>query len=125
MSLFSDAASFVRAIHAGDFDAAGVFADWLDERGDKRGVLLRRRWKRWQKERGQAFAEANAKETAITAPWLKILDDFRKLSGTITAASVRAAVAPDTGPDFRFRRYVQKQFPLPEFRRIKPPHLGG
>jgi len=35
----------LRLIAEGNFDAVLVLADWLDDRGDGRGKLLRRRWK--------------------------------------------------------------------------------
>jgi uncharacterized protein (TIGR02996 family) len=47
-----DLRAFLRTILApGGLDSSpGVLADWLDERGDPRGVLLRKRWERWQKD---------------------------------------------------------------------------
>lgn len=32
----------------GNLDAAGALADWLDEQGDARGVLLRRQYAKWK-----------------------------------------------------------------------------
>ena len=43
----SDLGALVRACLA-DLSLCGILADWLEERGDARGVLLRRRWKRWE-----------------------------------------------------------------------------
>jgi hypothetical protein len=37
-----------------DLAACGVLADYLEERGDARGVLLRRRWKRWGRKRDKS-----------------------------------------------------------------------
>jgi uncharacterized protein (TIGR02996 family) len=118
VSLFTDAVSFVRAIHAGNFDAAGVFADWLEERGDKRGSLLRKRWKRWQNDRTQADEAARSLEASMTAPFRELLESWRRMPGvTVSGSHVAAHVAPDhAAADLSFRRYVQKQFPLPEFR---------
>jgi hypothetical protein len=53
-----EAVSFVEQILAGDFNAAGIFADWLDEHNDPRGKLLRRRWKRWQKQKEVEYSPA-------------------------------------------------------------------
>lgn len=50
MAATSDLAALVRGVLA-DPSTAGVLADYLEERGDARGVLLRRRWKRWESDR--------------------------------------------------------------------------
>lgn len=34
-----------------DLSTSGILADYLEERGDLRGVMLRRRWKRWDRYR--------------------------------------------------------------------------
>ncbi len=61
----SDLDRFVRAVLL-DLDAAGALADYLDERDPptapylsgkpslSRGELLRRRWKKWKKERARS-----------------------------------------------------------------------
>lgn len=46
-----EAVAFVTQILGGEYNAAGIFADWLDEHDDPRGKLLRRRWKRWAQQR--------------------------------------------------------------------------
>ena len=46
----TELAALVRACLA-DLSTAGILSDFLEDRGDARGVLLRRRWKRWQRER--------------------------------------------------------------------------
>lgn len=40
----TDHADFLLAIHRGDFETALPYSDWLQERDDKRGILLRRRY---------------------------------------------------------------------------------
>lgn len=47
-ALGSPLADLVRGALADLGAGPGVLADWLEENGDARGVLLRRRWKRWQ-----------------------------------------------------------------------------
>jgi hypothetical protein len=49
--LGAEGVGFVKSMWTGELNAAAIFADWLEERGDPRGVLLRRRWKRWQKQK--------------------------------------------------------------------------
>lgn len=113
--MLAEALSFVHAIHAGNIDAAAVFADWLEERGDKRGVLLRRRWKRWQKDRQKLFDAAKAEEQRTREKWLRFVDELRRI-GAECEASVSVTIAP--GPevaDIKFRKYVQQQFPLHEY----------
>lgn len=50
INLESTLTALVRAALADLGAGPGVLADYLEERGDRRGVLLRRRWKRWQTE---------------------------------------------------------------------------
>jgi uncharacterized protein (TIGR02996 family) len=109
-------ATFVAALTA-DPDGAGAFADFLDERGDPRAVLLRRRWRRWQKDRWAAAeleererAEAAAAEERERAEratrwgWVKSL-----LRSWITGprATLRARVA---AVDATFVRYIRRKF---------------
>lgn len=114
----SDGVAFVRAIHGGNYDAAAVFADWLEERGDVRGPLLRKRWKRWQKERDAEVADAKRKEQEIVTPFTNAIDSLRRHGFTVEGSIAKAVVAPVDEAGMRFRRYVQKQFPLPEFWHI-------
>lgn len=43
-----DLAALVRGV-MDDLSTAGILADYIEEQGDPRGVLLRRRWRRWQR----------------------------------------------------------------------------
>jgi uncharacterized protein (TIGR02996 family) len=107
-----DAASFVAAVIA-DLDAAGPFADWLDERSDPRGRLLRVRWRRWRTERARARLAAEERSAEITRPFRELLEKFKALPGaSVGIATIEARVAPDYAtPDASFRRYVRERFP--------------
>lgn len=117
-----DTLAFVRAIHAGNFDAAGVFADWLEEQPDPNApriaVLLRRRWKRYQKERQAEVDRARQRETEIVAPMRAALASLQAAGWTVEGSIIRASVSPDDRAGLSFRRYIQKQFPLPEFANL-------
>jgi len=52
-----------------DLRDAGTLADALEERGDPRGVLLRRRWKRWQKEWADTDAGLRLYEGSYAGRW--------------------------------------------------------
>ena len=116
-----DALAFVRAIHAGNYDAAGPFADWLEEQDDpaarRRGVLLRRRWKRYQKEREAEIDRARARERAITEPLEATLAEFRNAGWEVSGGVVRATIRPTDEAALSFRRYVQRHFFLHEYAR--------
>jgi hypothetical protein len=48
----TDLTAFLRRIlDDRDLAACGVLADYLEERGDARGVRLRERWRKWERER--------------------------------------------------------------------------
>ena len=55
----SDLSALVRMALADLGAGPGILADWLEERGDGRGVLLRRRWKRWRDDRDEAESHFN------------------------------------------------------------------
>lgn len=89
--------AFVKAILDGDLETApGVFADWLDEHGDPRGVLLRRRWRRWPKDREKEIA------------WQRKLKSW----GVEQLELFGPAVEQDPGKpaDDSFLRYVREKF---------------
>ena len=117
----SDVIAFVSAIHAGNYSAAAVFADWLDEHGDRRGELLRRRWRRWQKEQTAGEVEDARARRGILDRWNDWTEELRaeglkveaKIAVNYTANAERAGA--------RFRWYVQVRFPLPEFAHLKRP----
>lgn len=121
MPVENDIVSFLKAIQAGDIDVAGILADWLDERGDPRGKLLRRRWKRWQKEREKEIAITQAAATALAAPWLTILQDFAKLPGASIAGTVMAAVTdPVSKATNLFVLYLREKFPQESYEASDP-----
>jgi len=70
-------AALARAVLAGEYDACGVLADYLEERGEPRGVLLRKRWKRWQKERDGAEVRGEAAVRDANGPWGTFTTIFR------------------------------------------------
>jgi hypothetical protein len=114
-----DVMAFVRKIQAGEFDAAAVFADWLEEQDDpvarNYGILLRRRWKRWQKEREKEIAEAKRKEREIVGPLMSAMRSLKASGFAVEVSVAKAVVAPTNLAGFRFRRYVQERWPLPEY----------
>jgi uncharacterized protein (TIGR02996 family) len=116
-----DVIAFLKAIQAGNFDAAGIFADWLEEHNDPRGKLLRRRWKRWQKERQQIDQNAFAQEQMTTAPWEKMLADLKAAGATIAGSTVKATVSRDyRKPDDSFRLYIREKFPQESYEASDP-----
>lgn len=121
----SDLESFLVAIiDRRDLDAAGPLADWLDEHGDPRGVLLRRRWKRWVTERAKGLAEIERERAALEAPWRKVIDDIGAIPGmTVGSASVSVTVSDYAVQrlDAGFRDYVWRKF-APRDRGV---HLAG
>jgi hypothetical protein len=118
-----DAMAFVRDIQAGNFDAAGIFADWLEEQHDSearyRGKLLRRRWKVYQREREAEIAAAKQKEKEIVTPFLNAMESLRSAGFEVTVGVAKAVVEPAKLAQLRFWRYVQKHFPLPEFKHLE------
>ena len=104
-------AALARAVLAGEFDACGVLADYLEERGDPRGVLLRKRWKRWRAERAGAkmrdeWAERDAKE-----PWLRMMQRLRELGATVGGDVSVSVTRYRDAVDSSLRRYVRERFP--------------
>lgn len=105
----SELESFAASV-VGNLDLAGAFADWLEERGDPRGVLLRRRWKRWLKERGERQDEAKAYELGLLTPLQQIVNEWQAL-GAEVQAEMHARVTPNyEWPDAVFRDYVRRKF---------------
>jgi uncharacterized protein (TIGR02996 family) len=110
----TDAAGFVAAIRAGDFDAAGVFADWLQERGDPRGVLLRRRWRRWHRERTHEALVSGYLKGVVVGAARDVLAGLTRIPGTtIHTGMVEVRVDLGSKADDRFRRYVRDRFEVP------------
>ena len=109
----NDRVSFVKAILAGNFDVAGVFADWLEENGDaKTGILLRRRWKRWQRERTESSNTDNAPVQAMLA-LLRVVEQGIKSMFPTAFVSFDARVASEGAnmSDQSFARYIRERFP--------------
>lgn len=108
----SDINGFLAPIMRGELDTAGVLADWLEEHQDARGVLLRRRWKRWRRDRGQALAAIEAREALIVKPALDALQSLRdagfKVDGMVRVNLSRAAV---DDLDQVFLSYIRDRFP--------------
>lgn len=111
----TDHDAFVAAILAGDLDAAGVLADWLEDRGDPRGVLLRRRWRRWRAERRHAAEDARRQREILEEPLRRLraaAEVMRRAGAEVTVAG--EVSYSDNGAvlvDGRFRRYVRERFP--------------
>jgi hypothetical protein len=96
-----------------DLDRAGALADYLDEHGDPRGVLLRRRWKRWRKERAAAVEMIRAEEERIGKPFLDLLTNLRKIPGAtveVGGFTVRISRAIVDDKDDVFRGYIWERF---------------
>lgn len=116
----SNRTAFVNAILRGDLDAAGPFADWLDEHGEgSRGVLLRRRWKRWRKEREAAVAQMRREREEIVKPFRELIDRFRASGGTVREYQYQVEVSdyPVQRADASFKAYVRKWFREPVGKR--------
>lgn len=104
-----EAVAFVKAILDGDTSAAAVFADWLEEHGDKRAVLLRRRWKLWQKK----IAEADKPERVLIRDWKRrvraararsLIDRTDEEILEMVKAHIRRSA------DYSFCKYVREKF---------------
>ena len=96
-------AAFVAALIE-EPDGAGAFADFLDERGDPRGVLLRRRWRRWQKDRWAVLADEQRERAARETRWGRVKSLFRSLIAAPKKPSRTAAL------DATFVRYIRRKF---------------
>lgn len=78
-----------------DLSTAGIAADYLEENGDSRGVMLRKRWEIWQADR--QFSEEVDREWS-SPPFCVDVDDAD------------------------FRKYLYRRFPE---ARPALPHPGG
>lgn len=102
--------AFLRDIlTGGNLDAAGAFADWLEEQGDARGVLLRRQYARWK------AALAAADQTPL-ADLLRFIYDVGTLA---TAYGLRIGDVWEVdllvrwkkkAADSSFRHYISRKF---------------
>src|SRR5262245_47979338 len=104
----SERAALISAILDGQLDAAGAFADWLEENGEVySGVLLRRRWQRWQKERVKLLVRLALYQESITTPWANLVESLRAAGANVEA---RIEVKRDDtilkDCDEAFERYV-------------------
>jgi hypothetical protein len=106
----SELHAFALKVWGEHLDGAGAFADWLEERGDPRGVLLRRRWKRWRKERAEAAAADDAIEQAAAKPWVDLVRTVQQ-SGGEASITVRLDRRNTDDCDRAFRRYFREKFP--------------
>lgn len=108
----SELDAFVAACVNVDLAGAGAFADWLDDRSDPRGRLLRLRWKRWQTDRRKAeLAVAHYRER-IEKPIRDMIERARAL-GAALDATLRVTVSDATVRDVDevFRAYIVNRFP--------------
>lgn len=105
----SDYASFAAAVLA-DLDAAGPFADWLDERGDPRGKFLRVRWRRWKTERAYEVRVAAERAAEILKPFRHMIAGWRMAGAEVQVDQLAAHVSPSGRADASFRRYVAERF---------------
>ena len=106
----AEAVAFCKAIQTGDYNAAGVFADWLTEQGDPRGVLLRRRWKRWQKESQEEHAHAQILADAMVRPFRDALAAMKVLGAEVAVGVAEATVRTTGLCNDRFLRYLREKF---------------
>jgi len=102
-------AALARAALAGEYDACGVLADYLEERGDPRGVLLRRRWKRWQKDFEKAVKWDKVLERVAPNP-TQALADFLRADG-VAEDAIFDFVTHRGSVNYVLRRYVRERFP--------------
>ena len=121
---------FVQAIcDENDLQAMrGIFADRLQEEGDKRGPLLRQRWEDWQRERANAVNIVDEWEQ-----FLRSQVEIQPLHGGPRTASIgpltvtygpdrqwhtegdeKAVCSLRTRFDEEFRAYVRSMFPEAE-----------
>lgn len=103
-------ASFVDAILTrGELDACGPFADWLEEHGDPRGPLLRKRWRRWQAERGREMDARREAEERFDRPLRQLSAQINSLPGAACHAFTKIEWdAPQA--DRLLKRYVRERF---------------
>jgi hypothetical protein len=103
-------AALVKGVLA-DLDGAGALADFLQEHDRaKEAVLLRRRWKAWQKDRGKETARARDTEAGIARPMLAAVESLRA-AGFQCEASIHVKATPNTDPiDNQFRDYIRSRF---------------
>jgi hypothetical protein len=90
-----------------DLAACGVLADYLEERGDARGVLLRRRWKRWQRERQEGEKKDESYQTQVAA---SVNAAFAALLRTGGTAEITVSTGYAKEADWRMRIYVVSRF---------------
>jgi hypothetical protein len=108
----SELDTFVAAVLDGDLDAAGALADWLDEHDDPRGVLLRRRWKRWQSDRRKAEAKDRVTEQVVSQPWIDLVEKLRAAGMDTAECKILVSGQAYAGNcDLSFRGYIQERFP--------------
>ena len=101
--------SFARNVRFESLDLAGALADWLEERGDPRGDLLRRRWRMWVREREDARllgVGARRRAKCSQARLAKLAVRFAGCGWTKKTAA-REVERADTS----FRRYFCEMFP--------------
>lgn len=109
--------AFAAAVLDG-LDGAGAMADFLEERGDPRAVLLRRRWRRWRKDREVAGRAEEREWAAQATRWGRVKALFRSL-----VAPPPKRAAGTAAVDATFRRYVARKFAaeLPAVPKPKKP----
>jgi hypothetical protein len=91
-----------------DLAACGVLADYLEERGDARGVLLRRRWKRWGRERMEGEQKDEAYRTEVAASVNAAFAAVLRMGGT---AEITVSTGYAKEADISLCRYIRGRFP--------------
>ena len=91
-----------------DLDGAGAFADFLDEHADPRGLLLRRRWRRWLKDRWAASQAAERDRLALETGWGRFIKVIRWIGEHV--APRRPLPGRVAAVDNTFRRYLRRKF---------------
>ena len=106
-------ASLVAVVLAGQLDAAGALADWLEDNGEAQaGVLLRRRWQRWRRQRIKLLTQRADYREAVERPWANLVDQLRAAGATVEFR-IEFTVSDNTlldDCDELFARYVRERF---------------
>lgn len=108
---WSDGPAHLATYVAGDLDACGPFADWLQEQGrDYEAKLLRRRWAMWKRERYEAEEERKQLEAVLNEPLRQLAELVKKMPN---AHMQYGSVVTHNGKrdaDVRLQKYIRERF---------------
>jgi len=95
------------AIAAGDHECAAALADYLMERDDRRGHLLRARLVRWRRARAKALAARDEAIAPLAAHLNELAREVRRHGGSITWQVEETCYGAER-EDALFRAYVRR-----------------